>query len=74
MGTRSGSIDPSVVTYLMKTKGYTPEQMDDILNKKSGLVGISGGFSDMRDIDANLDKPRVKLAFDMLVYFPASRA
>ena len=41
MGTRSGSIDPSVVTYLMKTKGYTPEQMDDILNKKSGLLGVS---------------------------------
>ena len=38
MGTRSGSIDPTVVTYLMKTKGYTPEQMEDILNKRAALA------------------------------------
>lgn len=50
MGTRSGSIDPTVVTYLMKTKGYTPEEMEDILNKKSGLLGISGLSNDCRNI------------------------
>lgn len=50
MGTRSGSIDPTVVTYLMKKKGYTPEEMENILNKKSGLVGISGISNDCRDI------------------------
>ncbi|MBE6530519.1 MAG: acetate kinase [Ruminococcaceae bacterium] len=50
MGTRSGSIDPSVVTYIMKTKGYTPEEMDDILNKKSGLLGVSGISNDCRNV------------------------
>ena len=52
MGTRSGSIDPTVVTYLMKTKGYTPAQMEDILNKKSGLLGVSGVSNDCRNITA----------------------
>ena len=52
MGTRSGSIDPTVVTYLMKTKGYTPEEMENILNKKSGLLGVSGLSNDCRNITA----------------------
>ncbi len=51
MGTRSGSIDPTVVTYLMKTKGYSPEQMEDILNKKSGLLGVSGISNDFRNVN-----------------------
>lgn len=68
MGTRSGDIDASVVPDIMKIKGLTADETISMLNKKSGLAGISGGYSDMRDIDANLDKPRVKLAFDMLVY------
>lgn len=42
MGTRCGSLDPSVVTFIMEKEGLTPEQMDEILNKKSGLLGISG--------------------------------
>ena len=50
MGTRSGSIDPTVVTYLMKTKGYTAQEVEDILNKKSGLLGISGLSNDCRNI------------------------
>ena len=49
MGTRSGSIDPTVVTYLMKTKGYTPEEMENILNKQSGFQGIFG-HSDCRNV------------------------
>ena len=68
MGTRSGDIDASVVPDIMKIKDCSVDEAITILNKKSGLVGITGEFSDMRDIDANLDKPRVKLAFDMLVY------
>ena len=52
MGTRSGSIDPTVVTYLMKTKGYTAQEVEDILNKKSGLLGISGLSNDCRNITA----------------------
>ena len=52
MGTRSGSIDPTVVTYLMKTKGYTAQEVEDIINKKSGLLGVSGLSNDCRNIAA----------------------
>ena len=52
MGTRSGSIDPTVVTYLMKTKGYTAQEVEDILNKKSGLLGVSGLSNDCRNVGA----------------------
>lgn len=68
MGTRSGDIDASLIKDIMEIKGYTIDQTINMLNKESGLQGITGEYSDMRDIDANLDKPRVKLAFDMLVY------
>lgn len=50
MGTRSGNIDPGVITYLMKKEKLDPQQMEDILNTKSGLLGISGVSNDMRDI------------------------
>ena len=68
MGTRSGSIDPTVVTYLMKTKGYTAEEVEDILNKKSGLLGISGLSNDCRNVSeaaANGDE-RATLAIKIL--------
>ncbi len=51
MGSRSGDLDPSVVTYIMRKENLTPEQMETILNKKSGLYGISGVSSDNRDIE-----------------------
>ena len=68
MGTRSGSIDPTVVTYIMKTKGYTPEQMEDILNKKSGLLGVSGISNDCRNIHTAADEgnARAKLSMKIL--------
>ena len=50
MGTRSGSLDPSVVTYLQDKEGWTPKETSEILNKKSGVFGISGVSSDERDI------------------------
>ena len=67
MGTRSGSIDPTVVTYLMKTKGYTAEEMENILNKKSGFLGLYGS-SDARDVEegAKNGDPRAILAQKML--------
>jgi len=49
MGTRSGSIDPSIVTYLQKKEKLTPDEMDYILNKKSGILGLGGVSSDDRD-------------------------
>ncbi|MBO5938507.1 MAG: acetate kinase [Clostridia bacterium] len=68
MGTRSGSIDPTVVTYLMKTKGYTAQEVEDILNKKSGLLGISGLSNDCRNITeaANNGNARAELALKIL--------
>ena len=50
MGTRCGDIDPSVVIYMMKELGCTPDEMDTLLNKKSGMLGVSGISSDARDI------------------------
>src|SRR6185436_4597645 len=50
MGTRSGDIDPSIIFYLINQLGYDPEQVNTLLNKRSGMLGLTG-FSDMRDID-----------------------
>ena len=52
MGTRSGDLDPSVVTYIAKYRNHTPDEMDEILNKKSGTYGISEVSVDFRDIEA----------------------
>lgn len=51
MGTRCGDIDPAIVTYIMGKEGLNAEQMNDVLNKKSGVLGISGISSDFRDIE-----------------------
>lgn len=69
MGTRSGDIDPAIVQQIMKIKGFTIDEAMQYLNKQSGLVGINGESSDMRDIDAKCaTEPRYKLCFDMLCY------
>ena len=70
MGTRSGTIDPAIVSYIMDKEGMTPAEVDSYLNKKCGFLGISGISSDSRDIEAAMDEgnARAKLAFDMLCY------
>ena len=67
MGTRSGDIDASVIPDIMKIKNCSAEEAINILNKKSGALGVCG-YSDMRDIESNINDPKVKLAFDLLVY------
>ncbi len=64
MGTRSGDIDPAIPLVLQKKYGYSAQEMDDILNKKSGLLGVSGVSSDSRDIDKAVEEGnhRAKLA------------
>ena len=62
------NIDASVIPSIMQIKNISAEKTIDMLNKESGLIGVTGEYSDLRDIDENLDKPRVKLAFDMMVY------
>jgi len=70
MGTRSGSVDPAILTYLMRQSSPTGQQLDDLLNTKSGLLGISGISSDMRQIVAAMrdGHPRAKLAFEIFVH------
>ena len=70
MGTRCGDIDPSVVTYMEQKLGFHGQEMADYLNKKSGLLGISGVSSDMRDVTSAADagNERAKLATEMLAY------
>lgn len=70
MGTRSGTLDPSVVTFIAEKENMSPEDMSNMLNKKSGLLGISGISSDDRDICKAVEEgnERAKLAHDMLEY------
>src|SRR5579864_1683837 len=70
MGTRSGSVDPGILTYLMREGKSTGEDLDQLLNTKSGLLGISGVSSDMRQIVTAMKKGhgRAKLAFQIFVH------
>ena len=70
MGTRSGDLDPSVVTFLMEKENISPAEMETLLNKKSGKLGISGVSSDDRDVEAaaNEGNERAKLAISNFVY------
>ncbi len=70
MGTRCGGIDPSVVTFIANKEGLTPDQMSDLMNKKSGFLGISGVSSDCRDLNTAADagNKRARLALDMVIY------
>ncbi len=71
MGTRSGSIDPSILLYLQHQKGYDTEQLERVLNKESGLKGISGISSDLRPILRAIEEEqneRAILALDIYVY------
>jgi len=70
MGTRCGSVDPGILVCLIRHRGYTAEQLDDILNKESGLLGISGVSGDMREIVQAIatGDPGAHLAFDVYVH------
>ena len=70
MGTRSGDIDPTIMEYLMDRYGYDIKTMMNILNKKSGVLGLSGVSSDFRDLDnaAAEGNERAQLALDKFVY------
>lgn len=70
MGTRVGDVDPGALTFIMDKEHLTTKELSDLINKKSGVAGISGISSDMRDIDAAIEKgdERAKLALDMYIY------
>lgn len=70
MGTRSGDVDAGVLSYIMEKENVGPQTMSTIVNKFSGMLGISGVSSDMREIRAAMDQDndRARLAFDMFTY------
>lgn len=68
MCARSGDLDPSIVTYLMKKENIAPEEMDRILNKESGLAGISGEAPDVRDIEAAMNNGSQRAALALKAY------
>jgi acetate kinase len=69
MGTRSGDIDPAIILYLMETKGYSYQEINNLLNKKSGMLGLTG-FSDMREIQKGYTNgdPDCIIALEMTVH------
>src|SRR5262249_27543107 len=69
MATRSGSIDPGILIYLLRQKGLNAEELDNALNHKSGLLGVSGTSSDLRQLLSELqDNPDARLAVDVYVH------
>ncbi len=70
MGTRSGNLDPAILQFLMNKYGFSADEMNNILNKKSGVLGISGVSSDFRDLDkaAAEGNERARLALDKFAY------
>jgi acetate kinase len=69
MGTRSGDFDPAIIFFLER-KGYSTNDLDKLLNKESGLLGVSGLSNDVRDLEAKAEagNPRAKLALDIFAY------
>jgi acetate kinase len=67
MGTRCGSIDPAIVTYLIRELGLSPDEVEDMMNRRSGLLGVSGLSNDLRDIRAATEAghERATLAYEM---------
>ncbi len=70
MANRSGTVDPGILIYLLREKGYTAERLEQVLNRESGLLGISGVSDDMREILKAMDagNPRARLAFEVFIY------
>ena len=70
MGTRCGDIDPAIPAFIMEREGYTPREIDSILNKKSGVLGVTGQFTDRRDVieGAEDGDERCRLALDIEGY------
>jgi acetate kinase len=67
MGTRCGDVDPGVILYVMKKEGFSPDQMNEILNKKSGILGITGKYVDRRDLLEAVEEgdKKAKLAIEI---------
>ena len=75
MGTRAGDVDAAAITFLMEKEGLDPKEMDEILNKKSGVLGISGVSSDFRDVEdaSEHGNERAEMALEVFAYKVAKR-
>ena len=70
MGTRSGDFDPAIVTFMQRLEGMSPDEMDKVLNKQSGLKGLSGISNDIRDVETAMEEgdERAIMAIDVFCY------
>ena len=70
MGTRSGDLDPAIVLHLQNRLNYRPEEVDELLNRKSGLLGMSGISNDLREVEAAASEgnPQAQLAIEVMAY------
>lgn len=70
MANRSGTVDPGILIHLLREEGYTAERLDEVLNRESGLRGVSGLSDDMREVLAAMEagSPRARLAFDVYIH------
>src|SRR5204862_5197738 len=70
IGTRTGTIVPGILIHLLRQQGYSAEKLNQVLNRESGLYGVSGVSGDMREVLAAMAEgnPRAKLAFDVYVH------
>lgn len=68
MGTRTGSMDPAIVTYIMRNEGQTPDEMDALMNKKSGFLGVSGVSNDMREVEEAAAAGNANAALSLQMY------
>jgi acetate kinase len=70
MGSRSGTVDPGILIHLMRRHGYSADRLDNLLNRESGLLGVSGISGDMREVLAAIDQgnERARLAFDIYTH------
>lgn len=68
MGTRAGDLDPGIFVHIERLTGMTTDDFENLVNKKSGLIGVSGFTADMRKLEAATDNPRAALAIEMFCY------
>jgi len=70
MATRSGSVDPGLLLHLLRSSGASPDALDELLNRRSGLAGLAGGAGDLREVLAARERgePRARLAFDVYIH------
>ena len=68
MGTRAGDLDPGIFVHIERLTGMSTDDFENLVNKQSGLLGVSGFTADMRKLEAATDNPRAAMAIEMYCY------